>query len=83
MFHHYCHFMKKIVVTIGILGLFTLSGCSKIKTCRCTVLGEQSIRIIELDKGDCKDLHFVYYDRDVLNPNLVDSVLCTDHEWED
>ncbi|MDO4216690.1 MAG: hypothetical protein Q4D03_00765 [Bacteroidales bacterium] len=75
--------MKKVIVTIGILGLLTLSGCSKTKTCRCTVLGEQSIRIIELDKGDCKDLHFVYYDRDVLHTDLVDSVLCTDHQWDE
>lgn len=74
--------MKKLVVILGIISLFALSSCHKGKTCRCTVLGEQTIRIIELDKGDCKDLHFVFYDRDFLHPDLTDSVLCTDHSWE-
>ena len=60
-----------------------LASCSKERTCRCTVLGNQTIRIIKIDKGVCEDLRYVLYDRDpVLYPDITDSVLCTDFDFE-
>lgn len=73
--------MKKIIVLIGLIGLISLTGCKKDTQCRCAVYHEQTIRIIDLEGGDCKDLRFVYYDRDILNPDQTDSIICTDHEW--
>lgn len=73
--------MKKIFLLAGALALLSLVSCSKEKTCRCAVLNSQEIRMIQIDKGDCRDVRFVFYDRDILHPDLVDSVLCTDFHF--
>jgi hypothetical protein len=62
-------------------GVLTLAGCNKQKMCRCAVLHEQTVRLVELEKGDCRDIRFIYYDEDALNPNVTDSVLCTDYDF--
>ncbi len=74
---------KRAVLLCGMLAVALLAAsCGKEKTCRCTVLHEQSIRIIKIDKGDCEDLRYVLYDRDpVLYPDITDSVLCTDYDF--
>lgn len=76
--------MKKILMLCGILmfvGLVT--SCSKERECRCTSFKSQMIRIIRIDKGECKDLYSVIYDQDrVLYPDIMDSVLCTDFDFE-
>jgi hypothetical protein len=76
--------MKKIFLMAGIVTVLLLAAsCSKERTCRCTVLGNQTIRIIKIDKGVCEDLRYVLYDRDpVLYPDITDSVLCTDFDFE-
>lgn len=73
--------MKKILFSLLCVALMALTGCNKQKICRCAVLHSQTIRLVELDGGDCRDIRFVYYDEDELNPNMTDSVLCTDHEF--
>lgn len=73
--------MKKIILLGALLTLVSFSACKKEKTCRCSVLHNQNIRLIQIDKGDCRDLRFVFYDRDILHTDLVDSVLCTDYHF--
>lgn len=77
--------MKKLVLTIGCLGLLVLSSCNKEKTCRCATINQQTIRIIQLDRGKCEDIRFVYYDRNggqiASDQDLTDSVICTDHKF--
>ncbi len=77
--------MRKILLFLAIAGvvMFTASGCGKEKTCRCSVLGQQTVRVVQLDKGDCRDIRFVYYDESVLYPNVTDSVICTDFVFEE
>lgn len=73
--------MKKTLFVLLTVALLTLAGCSKQKTCRCTVLHDQTVRLVEMDKGDCYDIRFIYYDEDELNVNVTDSVLCTDYDF--
>lgn len=82
--------MKKALLCIGAVALlFAFGACTKERTCRCSVLsteggyGGQTIRIIKIDKGTCDQLRYVLYDLDpVLHPDLTDSVLCTDFDFE-
>lgn len=82
--------MKKFFLALGAVAVLAAVGaCTKERTCRCAVLsteggyGGQTIRIIKIDKGTCDQLRFVLYDMDpVLHPNLTDSVLCTDFDFE-
>lgn len=74
--------MKKIFLLAGVLSLLCLASCSKEKTCRCSVLHNQDIRMIQIDKGDCRDVRFIFYDRDILHTDLTDSVLCTDFHFQ-
>ena len=68
----------------AVLALMCLvSSCSKEKECRCAVNGKQEIRIIRIQKGNCKDIYSYLYDLDpVLYPDILDSVLCTDFDFE-
>lgn len=83
--------MKKVLFAFAAVVLLLASvSCTKERTCRCSVLsteggfGGQTIRIIKIDKGTCDQLRFVLYDMDpVLHPNLTDSVLCTDFDFEE
>lgn len=77
--------MKKIVLLLAIAAFALVSvSCKKERTCRCSVIGDQTIRLITIDKGDCRDIRYVLYDKDpVLYPDLTDSVLCTDFDFED
>jgi len=76
--------MKKVALLVGAVAILAaFVSCSKDRTCRCSVLGDQSIRIIKIDKGECEDMRFVLYDQDpVLYPDIKDSVLCTDFDFE-
>lgn len=87
----YLFIMKKTILFMG-LAVLLLAGCSKGKTCRCAILpasdnsnNANEIRIINIDRGDCKDINFVFYDRNggviEKDQDLVDSVLCTDHQF--
>ncbi len=82
--------MKKAIFCLCTMALLCMfSACTKERTCRCSVLsseggfGGQTIRIIKIDKGTCDKLRYVLYDLDpVLHPDLTDSVLCTDFDFE-
>ena len=76
--------MKKYAIICGAFALLLLMGsCSKERQCRCSVLGGQTIRMFNIDKGSCEDIRYILYDQDpVLYPDITDSVLCTDFDFE-
>ncbi|MBO7489678.1 MAG: hypothetical protein J6T88_05310 [Bacteroidales bacterium] len=80
--------MKKLLFFLGaIVVLLAVTSCTKERTCRCAVFGQQAnpqkIRIIKIDKGSCEDVRYVLFDQDpVLYPDITDSVLCTDFDFE-
>ena len=80
--------MKKFLFFLGaIVVLLVVTSCTKERTCRCAVFGAQAnpqkIRIIKIDKGSCEDVRYVLFDQDpVLYPDITDSVLCTDFDFE-
>lgn len=56
-------------------------GCSKQKTCRCSVRGKSIVRIIKIDRGECYQLR-LYDQHDMLDTLGIDTLLCTDYEFE-
>lgn len=76
--------MKRKLLVVGLMGLMGfmgLSGCSKEKKCRCSVLHSSTVRIITIESGDCEDLKVFKY-HTPLDSLKVDSLLCTDYEFE-
>lgn len=76
--------MKRKTITIILAAgalLFVVAGCSKQKTCRCTVLGTSKVRIVKVEKGDCRDLS-VYQYHTTVDSLKVDSLLCTDYPFD-
>lgn len=71
---------KKIaIVAVAVLAL-SLAACNKQKTCRCSVMGTQNVRIIKIEKGECEQLKtFTYHN--VMDSVHLDSLLCTDYEF--
>lgn len=76
--------MKKIILAgAAVLILLATAACSKERQCRCAVLGQQTVRVYTIDKGTCEDFRYMLYDLDpVLYPDLTDSILCTDFDFE-
>ena len=75
--------MKRKLLIVGLVavaGLTVVAGCSKEKTCRCSVLHSTKVRIIKIASGNCEDLHIFQY-HTPLDSLKVDSLLCTDHEF--
>lgn len=57
-----------------------VAGCSKQKTCRCSVLGQSTVRIIKIEKGECNQL-LTFNHPTMLDTLVVDSLVCTDYEF--
>lgn len=85
--------MKRLALILGLVAVVCLTGCRKEKVCRCAVtniddrgVNGQVIRLITIDKGQCKDIRFVYYDRNggliEKDRDITDSVLCTDYHFQ-
>lgn len=71
---------KKAFLCIAALVLLAV-GCSKQKTCRCSVIGQSTVRIIKIENGECEQLRTFNHPTD-LDTLLVDSLLCMDYEFE-
>lgn len=72
---------RKILTMVGVaLLLAVTAGCGKQKTCRCAVMGTSTVRIVEIDKGECNQLN-VYTYHTPLDVTMTDSLLCTDYEF--
>lgn len=73
--------MKRII-TLSVLAMaLLLCGCSKEKTCRCSVVGTSVVRIIKIDAGDCRDFHTYTY-HSSLDSLEVETLVCTDYEFD-
>ena len=71
---------SKFIVAAAVVLLVAVVGCSKQKTCRCSVMGTERVRIIKIDNGECTQLH-VFQGHDEVDSVWVDSLLCTDYEF--
>ena len=81
--------MKKVAIFLAFAALLlTAASCTKVRNCRCSVLGESTVRYFTIDKGKCEDLRYVLFDPDGVNPDIsgypdiTDSVLCTDFDFD-
>ena len=70
---------KKVFFCLAAVALIA-AGCSKQKTCRCSVIGSDLVRIIKIDGGECENLRMWNYP-DMYDTLHVDSLLCTDFEF--
>lgn len=71
--------MRRLFLSLFAIGAIALcSSCNKPVSCRCSVLGTQYVRIVEITSGSCEDLRYVRYDASVIDTNVVDSIVCTD-----
>lgn len=76
--------MKKKYLFYGAIAALLVVGtmsCSKEKTCRCSVLHSSKVRIIKIGSGNCEDIKLFKY-HTMLDSLKVDSLICTDHEFE-
>lgn len=75
--------MKKKLLMIAGVAMLLLGAvsCNKEKTCRCAVLHSSKVRVIKIQSGNCEDIKLFRY-HTALDSLKVDSLLCTDHEFE-
>lgn len=71
---------KKAILCLAALALLAV-GCSKQKTCRCSVIGQSTVRIIKIEHGECNQL-LTYNYHTSLDSARVDSLVCTDYEFD-
>lgn len=74
--------MKSKILTMAVAALLMVGavGCTKQKTCRCSVVGRSDVRIIKIEKGECSQLATYEY-HNALDSLKLDSLLCTDYEF--
>ena len=75
--------MKKKYLLIGAALMLVMGtvACSKDRTCRCSVLHSEKVRVIKISSGTCEDIRVFSY-HDELKMLQVDSLLCTDYEFD-
>lgn len=74
---------KKSLLLLGVLAAMVLlaTGCTKEKTCRCSVRGTSKVRIVKIEKGSCDGLSVLQYHTSV-DSLKVDTLLCTDYVFD-
>ena len=70
---------KKLIYCLAAVALLAV-GCSKQKTCRCSVIGTSMVRIVKIDGGECEQLR-MFNLHTSLDSLQVDSLVCTDYEF--
>lgn len=71
----------KLIILAAAALVLSVTGCSKQKSCRCSVLNSSTIRIVTIESGECEQLKEFRY-HTMLDSLRVDSLLCTDFEFE-
>ncbi|MCQ2299560.1 MAG: hypothetical protein MJZ81_05495 [Bacteroidales bacterium] len=74
--------MKKVALFLGLSAVLLLTSCRKETTCRCSVIGDNAIRTLVIDKGACRDIRFIYSDHDGIHTDITDSLICTDYQFK-
>jgi len=69
--------MKKLLLIVALAVAVLAVACNKEKSCRCSVLGQQSVRIINIKSGSCESLSGAG-NYDALDTLHRDDILCTD-----
>ena len=73
--------MKKVLILAGVAVALQAVACNKEKSCRCSVLGQQSVRIITIKSGSCEKLNAAGY-FDALDTLHREDILCTDYAFQ-
>lgn len=73
--------MKKVLILAGIVLALTVVACNKEKSCRCSVIGQQTVRIINITSGSCESLNGAG-NYDALDTLHRDEIICTDHRFD-
>ncbi|MGX8713654.1 MAG: hypothetical protein ACSW8I_08260 [bacterium] len=74
--------MKKyLFIGAALLLVAGTVACSKDRTCRCSVLHSEKVRVIKISSGTCEDIRVFTYHNE-LDTLKVDSLLCTDYEFD-
>lgn len=73
--------MKKLLLIVGVAVAVLAVACNKEKSCRCSVIGKQQVRVINIKHGSCEKLHTAGY-FDALDTLHTDSILCTDFPFD-
>ncbi|MBP9990978.1 MAG: hypothetical protein KBT45_06090 [Bacteroidales bacterium] len=69
--------MKKVLLFGCVLASLCLFSCNKEKTCHCSVLGSQDVRVITLKGENCEDLKSVEYSDPVhVESRINEDLLC-------
>lgn len=56
-------------------------GCTKEKSCRCSVRGTSKVRVVKINSGRCDQLSKLEYHTE-LDSLKVDSLVCTDYVFD-
>jgi len=72
--------MKKFLILMGVSVLMLCASCKKEKSCRCTVVGTQRVRIVNITSGTCSQIGHASY-ADDLDTIHTDYLLCTDYPF--
>lgn len=73
--------MKKVLIIVGVAVAVLAVACNKEKSCRCSVLGQQQVRIINITTGSCEKLNGAG-NYDALDTLHRDEILCTDFAFD-
>lgn len=69
--------MKKVLFLAGVVVALCMVSCNKEKTCHCSVLKSQNVRIINVKGENCEDLKSVEYDDPVhVGSRITEELLC-------
>jgi len=72
--------MKKLLLIVAVAVAVLAVACNKEKNCRCSVLEQQTVRIITIKSGSCEKLNAAGY-FDALDTLHKDNILCTDYPF--
>lgn len=73
--------MKKVLILAGIVLALTVVACNKEKSCRCSVIDQQTVRIINITSGSCDKLSGAG-NYDALDTLHRDEIICTDFAFD-
>ncbi|MBP3763777.1 MAG: hypothetical protein J6I49_07875 [Bacteroidales bacterium] len=71
----------RTILTAAAAVLLLAAGCAREKRCRCAVRDNSKVRVITIESGNCEDI-LDYRHHEALDSLKVDTLLCTDYEFD-